>query len=117
MKATALWTVLFAGLAVAQRGLAPQPAPEDPLDGLVQRYLWSTSDSDRKAAEAAVTGDASLASMSRERFHDLEEAMRRGRASFPALPARITGGQGPPENLGGKFAVEELTVDVPAGPP
>src|SRR5262245_160038 len=108
MKTAAIVTVLWSGLVIAaQRGQPPQPAPEDPLDGLVQRYLWSTSDNDRHAAEAALPADASLTSMSRERFHDLEEAMRRGRASFPALPARANG----------RFAVEELTVDVPAGPP
>jgi hypothetical protein len=108
MKTAAIVTVLLAGLIVAaQRGQPAPPAAEDPLDALVQRYLWSASDSDRNAAEAALTADASLTSMSRERFHDLEEAMRRGRASFPALPARTNG----------KFAVEELTIDVPAGPP
>jgi dienelactone hydrolase len=83
----------------------------------VQRYLWSASESDRRAAETALTADTSLAAMSRERFHDLEEAMRRGRASYPPPPARMAGGQGPPENLAGKFAVAELTVDVPDGPP
>jgi dienelactone hydrolase len=114
---TTFVALMLAGVAAGQRGQAPQPVAEDPLNGLVQRYLWSTSDSDRKAAEATLTADASLSAMSRERFHDLEEAMRRGRASFPALPARMTGGQGPPENLVGKFAVEELTVEVPAGPP
>jgi dienelactone hydrolase len=107
MKTAALVVLAVAVVGAAQRGQPPQPAPEDPLDGLVQRYLWSASASDRQAAEAALSADASLTSMSRERFHDLEEAMRRGRASFPALPAQANG----------KFAVEELTVEVPAGPP
>src|SRR5262245_40717732 len=108
MKTTALGIVLLSGLLAVQRGQPPQqPAPEDPLAGLVQRYLWSASESDRRAAEAALTADASLAAMSRERFHDLEEAMRRGRASYPALPART----------GEKFPLAELTVEVPAGPP
>jgi dienelactone hydrolase len=109
--------IAVGGFVAVQRGQPPQPATEDPLAGLVQRYLWSASDSDRRAAETALAADSSLAAMSRERFHDLEEAMRRGRASYPPLPARLAGGQGPPENLAGRFAVAELTVDVPAGPP
>jgi dienelactone hydrolase len=97
--------------------IAPQPAPEDPLGALVQRYLWSASESDRRAAETALRADSSLASMSRERFHDLEEAMRRGRASYPPVPARASGGQGPPGDLVGRFPIVELLIDVPAGPP
>jgi len=97
--------------------IAPQPAPEDPLGALVQRYLWSASDSDRRAAETALRADSSLVSMSRERFHDLEEAMRRGRASYPPVPARGSGGQGPPGDLVGRFPIVELLIDVPAGPP
>jgi dienelactone hydrolase len=109
--------LMLAGVAAAQRGQAPQPAPEDPLDGLVQRYLWPTSDADRRAAESTLRADPSLAAMSRERFHDLEEAMRRGRASFPKLPAPTTAAHGPAENPVGTFAIQEFTVDVPAGPP
>jgi dienelactone hydrolase len=97
--------------------IAPQPAPEDPLGALVQRYLWSASESDRRAAETALRADSSLASMSRERFHDLEEAMRRGRASYPPVPARASGGQGPPGDLVRRFPIVELLIDVPAGPP
>jgi len=109
MRTAVIVAMILAGLTVvAQRGQAPPPAaPEDPLDALVQRYLWPAADGDRRAADAALSADPSLAAMSRERFHDLEEAMRRGRASFPALPARANG----------KFAVEDLTIDVPAGPP
>jgi dienelactone hydrolase len=118
MKFTTMIAVtLIGGLVAGQRGQPPQPATEDPLAGLVQRYLWSASESDRRAAETALAADASLTAMSRERFHDLEEAMRRGRASYPSPPARVAGGQGPPENPAGKFAVAELTVEVPAGPP
>jgi dienelactone hydrolase len=93
--------VLLAGLIAV-----PQPVAEDPLPGLVQRYLWPASESDRRAAEAELTADASLEAMSRERFHDLEEAMRRGRPSYPPPPAR----------LDNRFPVVELLVDVPAGP-
>jgi len=84
----------------------PQPAADDPLVALVQRYLWPTSETDRLAAERALTADASLTAMSRERFHDLEEAMRRGRASYPPPPARVDN----------RFPIAELLVDVPAGP-
>ena len=118
MKLTSMIAAaLIAGLVAAQRGQPPQPAPDDPLASLVHSYQGSASGNGRGAAETALNADPSLAAMSRERFHDLEEAMRRGRASYPPPPARVAGGQGPPENLAGKFAVAELTVDVPAGPP
>src|SRR5262247_3075314 len=84
--ATTLTGLLSCALLLGIR--AQQSVPEDPLAELVQRYLWPASDSDRRAAEAALTADALPAAMSRERFHDLEEAMRRGHASFPPLPVR-----------------------------
>jgi dienelactone hydrolase len=90
----------------AQPPARPQPPAPDPLAGLVQRYLWPTSDADAAAAEAAIAADASLSDMTRERFHDLEEAMRRGRATYPQAP----------EPVDGRFAVIEMLVDVPAGP-
>ena len=105
LKAGAIFAAVVSSLVLLPH--AQQPAPEDPLGPLVQRYLWATSDSDRRTAEAALSADASLAAMSRERFHDLEEAMRRGRVSYPALPART----------GEKFPLAEFTVEVPAGPP
>ena len=106
MKIALILVTVLAALVAVQRGQQPQPAAEDPLAGLVQRYLWPASESDRRSAEAALTSDASLAAMTRERFHDLEEAMRRGRASYPA-----------PSRTGDRFPIAELTVDVPAGPP
>ncbi len=108
---------LLGGLLAVPRAQPPLPATEDPLGALVQRYLWSTSESDRRAAETALSADASLTAMSRERFHDLEEAMRRGRPSYPPVPARVSGGQGPPGDLVGRFPIVELQIDVPAGPP
>jgi len=117
MRVAVLVAALLGGLLAVPRAQPPQPATEDPLGALVQRYLWSTSESDRRAAETALSADASLTAMSRERFHDLEEAMRRGRASYPPVPARVSGGQGPPGDLVGRFPIVELTVDVPAGPP
>ena len=104
MRTALILATLLAGLvAGAQR----EPATEDPLVSLVQRYLWPASDADRRAADAALTADASLTAMTRERFHDLEEAMRHGRASYPAPPSRVDN----------RFPIAEMTVDVPAGPP
>ena len=105
MKCAVLFAILLTGAAAARQPPAPSPV-EDPLASLAQRYLWPASDADRRAAEAALTADASLTAMSRERFHDLEEAMRRGRMSYPPLPARV----------GGSFPISDITVDVPAGP-
>ncbi len=84
----------------------PAPAAEDPLGQLTERYLWPASDAEFRAADAALNADASLKAMTRERFHDLEEAMRRGRRTYQPVPARA----------GGKFPVVELLVEVPAGP-
>jgi len=102
MKHTIVLVALLSSVAAPE----PQPPAVDPLDGLVQRYLWPASDADRRAAEASLRADGSLVSLSRERFHDLEEAMRRGRAGYPPAPARVND----------RFPVVELIVDVPAGP-
>jgi dienelactone hydrolase len=103
MKLTSLIAVVVTGLIVSSQ---PQGPAENPLNTLVHSYLWPASDHDREAAEAALRADVSLAAMSRERFHDLEEAMRRGRVSYPAPRSRVNG----------RFPVEQFTVDVPAGP-
>src|SRR5262245_3902176 len=103
--------MFFAVAAASVMAAAQQPpaqAPDDPLATLVQRYLWPASDADFRAADAALRADAALQSMNRERFHDLEEAMRRGRAAYPPAPAR---------KADGRFDVVEFSVDVPAGPP
>jgi hypothetical protein len=104
--ATALAALLGGLLAVPQ---PPGPAtgpPDDRLGDLVQGYLWPASDAERQAAEAALNVFASFREMTRERFHDLEEAMRRGRRTYPPPPGRVDG----------RFPVVELPVDVPAGP-
>jgi hypothetical protein len=106
MKPMIALAVLAGGLVAALNPL-PQPPAADALDTLVQAYLWPASDGDRRAAEASLKADPSLTAMSRERFHDLEEAMRRGRTSYPPVPARIDG----------RFPVAEVVVNVPAGPP
>src|SRR6185295_1366462 len=108
MKLTTMFAVaLICALVAGQRGQPPQAAPEDTFAPLVRTYLWATSDSARRDAEAMLTADATLTATSRERFHDVEEAMRRGRASYPP----------PPERVNGRFPVVEFTVDVPGGPP
>src|SRR5437763_1490040 len=103
MRALLLAAVL--GGAVAAQTPAPAPPP-DPLANLVHSYLWPASDAELRSAEAALSGDPALKAMSRERFHDLEEAMRRGRRVYPPAPAL--------EN--GRFAVVEMSVPVPHGP-
>ena len=52
MKPTIVSVVLLLGGLVA----APQPQTPavDPLDALVQSYLWPASDADRRAAEASL---------------------------------------------------------------
>ncbi len=85
---------------------APQAKADDRLGDLVQRYLWPSTEADFRAADEALTADASLRNMTRERFHDLEEALRRGRPAYPPAPAPVDG----------RFAVVELLVKVPAGP-
>ena len=85
---------------------------DDRLGNLVQSYLWPASDVDFRAAAAALTADASLAQMTRERFSDLEEAMRRGRRVYPPAPARPVGSVGDVARV----PVQELLVEVPAGP-
>jgi len=105
MRSAIIGAVLLGGfLAALQR--PPQPPAEDRLGDLVQRYLWPASDAEFGAAEAALKADASLAVMTRERFHDVEEAMRRGRRTYPPTPARVDG----------RYQMIELSTDVPAGP-
>src|SRR5712691_786619 len=105
MRPAIIVAVLVGGF-LAQPPRLLQPASEDRLGDLVQTYLWPASDAEFGAAEAALKADASLTTMTRERFHDVEEAMRRGRRMYPSLPARVDG----------RYQVIELSIDVPAGP-
>ena len=99
---------LLGGVVAAQqqRPAPPQPPAEDRLGDLVQSYLWPASDAEFGSAEAALNADASLKAMTRERFHDVEEAMRRGRRTYPPAPSRVDG----------RYQLIELSVDIPAGP-
>src|SRR5258706_697234 len=102
----AIMAALLLGGFVALPQPPAQPAAEDRLGDLVQRYLWPASDGEFRAAEAALAADASLTAMTRERFHDVEETMRRGRRTYPPAPARVDG----------RYPVVELSINVPAGP-
>jgi dienelactone hydrolase len=107
MRLAIVVAVLLGGSLAALQRPAPSPPPaEDRLGDLVQSYLWPASEVDFRAADAAVHADASLQAMSRERFHDVEEALRRGRRTYLPAPPRVDG----------RYQVIELSVDVPAGP-
>jgi hypothetical protein len=107
MRFAIVASMLLGGLLAARQPPAPTPPPaDDRLGDLIQSYLWPGSDADFRAADAALSGDAALKTMTRERFHDVEEAMRRGRRTYPAPPARVDG----------RYQVIELSIPVPAGP-
>src|SRR5712691_8149445 len=105
MRPAIIVAVLVGGF-LAQPPRLLQPASEDRLGDLVQTYLWPASDAEFGAAEAALKADASLTTMTRERFHDVEEAMRRGRRRYPPAPPRVDG----------RYQAIELSINVPAGP-
>ena len=105
MRLAIVVSVLLGGLLAAQQRPVPPPPVEDRLGDLVRAYLWPASDADFRTAEGALSADPSLKTMTRERFHDVEEAMRRGRRAYPPAPARVEG----------RYQVAELSIDVPAG--
>jgi dienelactone hydrolase len=76
----------------------------DQLEQVVRGYLWPASDAERAQAEAALK-DPAYANVSRKRFLDLEEMLRRGRTEYPALTVGT-----------GTMPLQELSVSVPAGP-
>lgn len=111
MRLAVFSAVLGLTLASTQpTGQGPRPAPDtkagDKLADLVQRYLWPATEAEFRAAEDALNADASMTDMTRERFHDVEEAMRSGRRSYPPAPTLVDG----------RFPVEAFSVAVPAGP-
>jgi hypothetical protein len=91
------WSVLLPGSAAAQR----PPS----LERLVPVILWSEDEATRQRAESAIEAEASFMDLSRIRFHDLEEIIRRGRTQFPP----------PPQWAYGRFLPEEITVTLPGG--
>jgi hypothetical protein len=82
-----------------------QPSPGASFEDLAQGYLWPRSEADFRQLEAKVKSDASLTGVSRERFHDLEEVMRRGRRDRPPAPAAVNG----------KIPLQEISMRIPGG--
>jgi dienelactone hydrolase len=76
----------------------------DRLETVVRGYLWPASETERAQAESALKEPA-YANVSRKRFLDLEEILRRGRTDYPALTV---------EN--GPIPLQELSLPVPGGP-
>ena len=97
-----IWAALL-GMVLLPTALYGQN--EGSLEELVQSYLWPSSEEEFQKAQAALKKDQTLADVSRERFHDLEEILRRGRISYPAVP----------EVIKGKFPLQEMMVELPAG--
>lgn len=106
-------TLALLGIAVLSTGRAgagqerQAAAAASGYESLVRGYLWPASDAERREAEHRLESDASLVALSRTAFHDLEESMRQGPTSFAPVV--------PDTDLGER--VDELTVQVPAGPP
>jgi predicted esterase len=82
-----------------------QGQTEKSLEELVHSYLWPNSEQEFQEAQAVLENDKTLTDVSRERFHDLEEILRRGRIVYPAAP----------EALDGKFPLQEIMVELSAG--
>lgn len=120
---TAGWANLatVAPVLLAARQAKPQPErPPDPpelvearaqekealdrLEAVVRGYLWPASEAERAQAEAALKEPA-YANVSRKRFLDLEEILRRGRTDYPAMTVDT-----------GPIPLQELSLPVPSGP-
>ncbi len=96
--------IAFLGIALAITMPSAQALPGRPMDDLVRAYLWPKSAAEFSEAERAIKADASLVGVTRMRFQDLEEIVRRGPGSYPTAPA-----------LEGRFPVQEISVTVPGG--
>src|SRR5689334_14158321 len=71
----------------------------DQLERLVRGYLWPQSDAEFRLASSQLQ-DESLTGVSRRRFLDFEEILRRGKPSYPDVAAKADG----------TFALQEFTV-------
>src|SRR5262249_39349440 len=76
------------------------------LERLARGYLWPQNDAEFRAASSQLN-DASLTGVSRRRFLDFEEILRRGKTGYAEIAPQT----------GATFALEEFTVPIPAGPP
>lgn len=74
------------------------------LEATVRGYLWPASEAERLRAEAAIAR-AEFTHVSRKRFLDFEEVLRRGRPDFPSFAIE-----------GSAFPLQEFSVAIPAGP-
>src|ERR1041384_5215864 len=75
------------------------------LERLARGYLWPQSDAEFRLASSQLN-DVGLTGVSRRRFMDFEEILRRGKTEYPAVVAQADG----------TFALQEFTVPVPSGP-
>ena len=104
---TLVGVLLFMGAGTTQTPPATPPPPKpSPYAELTRQYLWPASSAEREAAEARLASDQSLVGLSRGAFFDLEEDIRRGprRSVLPSTTAES------------QADIQELIVDVPAGP-
>jgi dienelactone hydrolase len=76
----------------------------DALEQVVRGYLWPASERERAQAEKALD-DPAYANVTRQRFLDFEEFLRRGRTDFPAVTRE-----------GATIPLQELSISVPSGP-
>jgi hypothetical protein len=76
----------------------------DRLERVVQGYLWPASEAERAQAESALK-DPTYVNVSRRRFLDFEEILRRGRTDYPPMTV---------EN--GTIPLQEFSLPVPSGP-
>ncbi|MFQ5739901.1 MAG: alpha/beta hydrolase-fold protein [Acidobacteriota bacterium] len=79
--------------------------PRDRLAQLAKAYLWAQGPKEFKEARSILQSDARLRGVTRERFHQLEEILARGRQDLPSLPPQS--GKG--------FALQEIGVLLPPG--
>jgi len=114
MRILVIAAVLVPCLARAQRRpdppevLALRAQEQDAiaqLERIARGYLWPQTDAEFRAASSQLN-DAVLTGVSRRRFMDFEEILRRGKPGYPDVAAQTDG----------TFALQEFTFPIPAGP-